>query len=333
MEQSSSKKVSQQLLDGLTVDLITQGLLPFKFVELPAFKKLVTTLQPRLHVMSRPTLKRRLKGQLLIMKQTLLAALSNIEFVATTTDCWTARRKSFLGLTVHWIDADFRRQSAALACHRLKGSHTFDVLAAAIDDIHSEYEIRSKVIATTTDNGSNFVKTFTTFCDNASVTEDKSQPSTSSDAAAGEDSDQNACSDDDFESATSSVSSEIQYTNVSDIFSCSTSLQYKLPKHIRCACHTLHLVASKDMLQAESNVSFKKLHRACFAKLNALWNKIGRSPIAAEIVERCCQMQLIKPNQTRWNSLFLSVERMIKIYKDSGEGALRQLFQEFHLRM
>ena len=110
IEQSSSKKVSQQLLNGLTVDVITQSLLPFKFVVLPAFKKLVTTLEPRLHVISRPTLKRRLKGQLLIMKQTLLAALSNIEFVVTTTDCWTARRKSFIRLTAHWVDADFRRQ-------------------------------------------------------------------------------------------------------------------------------------------------------------------------------------------------------------------------------
>ena len=93
MEQSSSKKVSQQLFNGLTINLLTQGLLQFKFVELPAFKKLATTLQPRLRVMSRPTLKRRLKGQLLIVKQTLLAALSNIEFVATTTDYWTARKK------------------------------------------------------------------------------------------------------------------------------------------------------------------------------------------------------------------------------------------------
>ena len=103
--------------------------------------------------------------------------------------------------------------------------HTCDVLAAAIDDIHSEYEIRSKDIATT-DNGSNFVKAFTTFWDNANVTKKETQSSKSSDAAAGEDSEQNANIDDDFESAASSVSSEIQYTNVNDIFTFSPSLQY-----------------------------------------------------------------------------------------------------------
>ena len=29
---------------------------------------------------------------------------SSIDYVATTTDCWTARRRSFIGLTAHWID-------------------------------------------------------------------------------------------------------------------------------------------------------------------------------------------------------------------------------------
>ena len=89
------------------MDLVVQGLLSFKFVELFAFKKLVTTLQPCLHVMSQPTLKRRMKGQLLMMKQNLLAALNNVDFEATTTDCWTARRKSYIGLAAHWIDAQY----------------------------------------------------------------------------------------------------------------------------------------------------------------------------------------------------------------------------------
>ena len=46
--------MSQQLTDELTVNLVMQALLQFKFLELPAFKKLVTTLQPRLHIMTKP---------------------------------------------------------------------------------------------------------------------------------------------------------------------------------------------------------------------------------------------------------------------------------------
>lgn len=41
-----------------------------------------------------------------------------------------------------------------------KAHTTFDVLAAALEEIHSEYHIREKETRTTTDNGSNFLKGF-----------------------------------------------------------------------------------------------------------------------------------------------------------------------------
>lgn len=49
------------------------------------------------------------------------------------------------------------RKSAALACRRLKGSHTCDVLAAVLEEIHSEYGFIDKIVKTTTNNGSNFL--------------------------------------------------------------------------------------------------------------------------------------------------------------------------------
>ena len=51
-----------------------------------------------------------------------------------------------------------QRKKAVLACRRLKGGHTYDVLANIIQKIHWKIEIDGKVCMTTTDNGSNFVK-------------------------------------------------------------------------------------------------------------------------------------------------------------------------------
>ena len=87
--------------------------------------------------------------------------MDKVEYVATTTDCWSAHGRSFIGLTGHWIDPEtLERKSCVLACRCLKGRHTYDVLASQLEDIHTEFQIRSKVSKTTTDNGSNFVKAF-----------------------------------------------------------------------------------------------------------------------------------------------------------------------------
>ena len=66
-------------------------------------------------------------------------------------------------MTVHWLDATLERKSAMLCCRRLKGRHTYDVLAEAIAEVLKEFDISDKVVRITTDNGSNFRKAFRIF--------------------------------------------------------------------------------------------------------------------------------------------------------------------------
>jgi hypothetical protein len=68
--------------------------------------------------------------------------LSNVTTVCTTADIWTAHNRSFFGATVHWIEiSTLVRKSAALACSRLKGRHTFDVVASKLEEIHTKFRI------------------------------------------------------------------------------------------------------------------------------------------------------------------------------------------------
>jgi hypothetical protein len=87
-------------------------------------------------------------------------ALEKATHVSTTVDMWSSGRRSFLGMTVHWIGSDLQRHSACLAVRRVIGSHTHDVIAAAIENMHKEFGIASKMNCTITDNGRNFLKAF-----------------------------------------------------------------------------------------------------------------------------------------------------------------------------
>lgn len=53
--------------------------------------------------------------------------------------------------------------------------------------------------------------------------------------------------------------------------------------------------------------------------------KTGWSTLANEVVENECKLQLIHPNQTRWNSIYLAVERITRIIQEKGEDAIRNV--------
>ena len=95
------------------------------------------------------------------MKDALMQLFNKVEYFCTTADVWTSHNRSFLGMTAHWIENQtLVRKSASVACMRLKGHHTYDVLMAALETIHTKYQIEKKVVLTVTNNGSNFVKAF-----------------------------------------------------------------------------------------------------------------------------------------------------------------------------
>ncbi|XP_074530876.1 uncharacterized protein LOC141793906 [Halichoeres trimaculatus] len=75
---------------------------------------------------------------------------------------------------------------------------------------------------------------------------------------------------------------------------------YLLPKHHRCACHLMNLVATVDLKSANDNPGYKKLSCSSFAKCQSLWNKSSRSPAVSEIIEEHCKLQLLRPCETRF---------------------------------
>jgi len=59
-------------------------------------------------------------------------------------------------MTVHWFNyTTLLRESAVLACKKIKGRHIYDVITKMICKVFCEYGTR-----VVTENGSNFVKAF-----------------------------------------------------------------------------------------------------------------------------------------------------------------------------
>ncbi|KAJ8002320.1 hypothetical protein DPEC_G00178650 [Dallia pectoralis] len=167
------------------------------------------------------------------VRRKLKAVLSEIEFMATTTDCWTAHRPGFIGVNAHWFNPKtMQRSCAALACKQLKG-------LKQLNDIHTEFNIREKIVHTTTDNGSNFLKAFRVY----GQTDENNNPEPVGEGDGEEDDGgQNADYDEEEESVEG-----VKFVAAGALLKEDDYLEYQLPKHHRCACNLLNLVSTVEL--------------------------------------------------------------------------------------
>jgi hypothetical protein len=211
------------------------------------------------------------------------------------------------------------------------GSHTYDVIAGVIDGIHREFGISSKVNVTVTDNGSNFLKAFKVFGSNTTEMPE--------DEPLEYDEDESAEFEEDMiyielfeiiegqyeressaDSQTDDDNIEINDTNPARI---------KLPKHIRCSCHLLNLIATRDVEKIACPV-FKKIKKRVDAKLQAIWNKQARSSVSSDFIMKTLGSLFILFNATRWNSFYDAV-KCVTVLIESKNEQLRETFHHFKI--
>ena len=229
--------------------------------------------------------------------------MADVQHVAATADCWSAHHKSYIGMTLHWICSTTRkRMHAVLACSRLKGSHTYDVLKEAMMDILCKFHLEAKVVRLTKDTGSNFVKAFVQF---------SSEPTLLADVNVLPQEDTEDSDDDDGPvfvdtNADVPVGEELEFVGIEGLLEDNfgeaegdDEMAVPLPPHMRCSAHTLNLVASSDSEKAFSDGPYKTACRRAMAKAQALWNAQSRSTQHADAIHAELKKRLTVPNATR----------------------------------
>ncbi|XP_063623116.1 uncharacterized protein LOC134795215 [Cydia splendana] len=161
--------------------------------------------------------------------------------------------------------------------------------------VQSEYGLKhEQLISTTTDNGSNFVKAFREFGIADYVPDFSGLQDTME--------------------LDNLSTSDILYEEVL-LVNNSEELETRglyLPRHLRCASHTLSLLATTDLnnfIRGDSLIS--RIHYSAIAKCTLLWN-MSRRPKSAEIIKDHLGHQLLYPCPTRWNSLYDAILHLMK---------------------
>lgn len=97
-------------------------------------------------------------------KAKLTEIISEQEYVCLTTDVWSSRAQSYLGVTLHFLTPTLERIPVMLAFRQLREKQTYIVLAEAMCRIMEDFRIPvKKVTNIVTDGGSAFCKAFKEF--------------------------------------------------------------------------------------------------------------------------------------------------------------------------
>lgn len=104
------------------------------------------------------------------VKTELKERLALQKCICITADVWTSHAQSYLGVTVHFLNDRYERESYLLAFKQMKQRQTYDILAKALDDIFKDYGIKiSQITNIITDGGSAFCKMFKKYGDRIDV--------------------------------------------------------------------------------------------------------------------------------------------------------------------
>ena len=273
---------------------------PTVITESDSLRAFLAYLNPEFKLPSRRKLGDDIKTMGNKVKNEIVQLVSKQDYLATTADSWSSHHRAFVGSTVSWLDKDtLDRKTAVLGIKEVKESQTGQFLAKSLCQLNEDFNISSKVLSTTTDNGSNYVSAFVHYGkDHENLVEPGAVVEDNPDVELAE------------HPRIISVEEALGQAHTDEALQAEISL----PEHQRCAAHTINLLASEDVSQVKQwNHGPRNPFRRAAAKAQALWNAQGRRSIVANQIKEAIGKKFKTPGATRWNSSYDSYKQLSQV--------------------
>ena len=148
---------SKESFQRCLVEAFVKNSIAFNVLDNDYFRKPFLLISRDVDLMSGITLKRRIMELYLKKKERVIEEFAKEDGkVSITTDCWTSpNKKSFMGVTAHWVDSKFNLCHTTLAFTSLPKKHTGFNLYEKLKEILKEFKLENKLLGVTLDNASN----------------------------------------------------------------------------------------------------------------------------------------------------------------------------------
>ena len=129
---------------------------PFNIVEHEYFVDFLKSLRPHFPIKSRVTARKYIMDMFLEEKEKLYAYLKTVHCrFSASMDMWTScQNKSYMCVTLHWIDDEWHIQKRIIGFFNVEGRHTGQKLSQTFTEVMVKWYIEKKLFALTLDNAS-----------------------------------------------------------------------------------------------------------------------------------------------------------------------------------
>lgn len=129
---------------------------PFTIVEEPEFRKLLLRANPAFNMIGADCLQNFVLKTFESKIDNMKSVFNNVQRLSMTTDLWTSgNQHSYIGVTIHYVDKEYKLQNHVLDFAAITGPHDGKNIAKSIFEILQKFGISSKLLAITVDNAAN----------------------------------------------------------------------------------------------------------------------------------------------------------------------------------